>query len=133
MKNTLTKIVVKILLICILTLGSIGNVYADDIHASAALLPLFTQINFNSYTPTPFGNQDVQTVMTIEDGGNTLHLKDNSWKKISLPYTITPNTVLEFDFKSSVQSEVHGIGFDNDETMSDGLHSQTLWDPSLGN
>lgn len=58
--------------------------------------------------------------MTIEDGGNTLHLQGNSWKKISIPYTITPYTVLEFDFRSTAQGEVHGIGFDNNETMSDG-------------
>jgi hypothetical protein len=76
------------------------------------------QINFNTYTPTPFGSEDINPIMTIEDGGNTLHLKGNSWKKISLPYTVTPYTVVEFDFKSPIQGEVQGIGFDNNETMS---------------
>lgn len=83
-------------------------------------MPLLTQINFNTYTPTAFGNQDVNPTMTIEDGGNTLHLKGNSWKKILIPYTITSYTVLEFDFKSPVQGEVQGIGLDNDETITEG-------------
>jgi hypothetical protein len=120
MKSSLVQITAKILMICTLALGSIGGAHADSSHVSSAPKPLFTQINFNTYMPTPFGSQDVNPVMTIEDNGNTLHLKGNSWKKISLPYTVTPNTVLEFDFKSPAQGEVHGIGFDNDEKMSDG-------------
>jgi hypothetical protein len=58
--------------------------------------------------------------MSIEDGGNTLHISGNSWKKVSFSYTVTANTVLEFDFMSTTQGEVHGIGFDNNETMSSG-------------
>lgn len=84
----------------------------------AASLPI--QINFNNYTPTPFGSEDVKPTMTIEDGGNTLHLKGNSWKKISLPYTVTAYTVIEFDFNSPAPGEVHGIGFDDNQSISSG-------------
>jgi hypothetical protein len=37
-----------------------------------------------------------------------------SWLQIDLAYTITPDTVLEFDFQSTAQGELHSIGFDND-------------------
>ncbi len=82
--------------------------------------PLLTQINFNTYSPTAFGSEDINPIMTIEDGGATLHLKGNSWKKISLSYTVTAYTVVEFDFKSPVRGENHGIGFDNNQTKSEG-------------
>ena len=93
------------------------------------------QINFNTYTPTSFGSQDVKPTMTIEDGGNTMHLKGNSWKKLSLPYTVTAYTVLEFDFKSPVQGEAHSIGFDTDQTASSGyahrLHGTAGFGPNV--
>lgn len=55
-----------------------GTVNAfNDSPSSKEFVPQFTSINFNSYTPTPFGNQDEQPTMTIEDGGNTLHLQGN--------------------------------------------------------
>lgn len=120
MNKTLTPVSIKIILLCVLIFSISGSANANGALVSSAFMPLLTQINFNSYPPTAFGNQDVQPTMTIEDGGNTLHLKGNSWKKISLPYTVTPYTVLEFDFKSPAQGEVHGIGFDNNETMSEG-------------
>ena len=96
----------------------------------AALLPL--KINFNVYTPTPYGTNDVKPIMTIEDGGYTLHLKGNSWKKISLPYSVTPYTVLEFDFMSPVRGDVHGIGWDNDQAISSNLTFKLYGSQSWG-
>jgi hypothetical protein len=58
--------------------------------------------------------------VTIEDNGNTLHIVGNGWRRITLPYNITANTVLEFDFQSSAEGEIHGIGFDTDDTVSAG-------------
>ncbi|MES9928332.1 MAG: hypothetical protein ABW158_09460, partial [Candidatus Thiodiazotropha sp. 6PDIVS] len=50
--------------------------------------------------------------------GSSLTLAGNVWKKIAFNYTITPNTILEFDFESGEQGEVHGIGFDTDDIIS---------------
>jgi hypothetical protein len=36
-----------------------------------------------------------------------------------LPYTVTADTVLEFDFQSGSQGEIHGIGLDDDNAYSE--------------
>jgi FtsP/CotA-like multicopper oxidase with cupredoxin domain len=41
----------------------------------------------------------------------------NAWKKVAIQYNVTTNTVLEFDFSSSAEGEIHGIGFDGDNTI----------------
>ncbi|MCU7859807.1 MAG: hypothetical protein KZQ86_08230, partial [Candidatus Thiodiazotropha sp. (ex Lucinoma kastoroae)] len=60
--------------------------------------------------------QDVSATIDIE--GANLTLTGNGWKKIALPYSVTPDTVLEFDFASDAQGEIHGIGFDTDNGIS---------------
>ena len=76
-------------------------------------------VNFNDYTVLSYGGgQDVSGNVTVEDNGASLRVTGNLWKKVNLPYTITPNTVLEFDFRSSAQGEIHGIGFDIDNSIS---------------
>ena len=68
-------------------------------------------INFHDYVVGGFGGaQDAGGVATIEDGGWTLHLDGNAWKQIELPYQITENTVLEFDYRTTVSGELHLIG-----------------------
>ena len=65
------------------------------------------------------GAQDsVTATTTVEDNGAALHMVGNAWKQVALNYTVTANTVLEFDFESAAQGEVHAIGFDTDETLS---------------
>ncbi len=72
-------------------------------------------LNFKDFSIDSYGGKnDVSGTTAIEDGGASLRLKGNNWKKIDLSYTVTANTVLEFDFQSSSEGEIHGIGFDND-------------------
>ncbi len=75
-------------------------------------------VDFYAFTITTYAGGDGAHTMTIEDGGSTLHLVGNSWKKISFPYTVTPNTVLEFDFRSGAQGDIHAIGLDTDDYYS---------------
>jgi len=74
-------------------------------------------VNFNSTPPSAYAAQDTSNgSVAVQDGGATLKLTGNRWQKVSYPYTITPNTVLEFDFKSPVQGELHAIGVETDNT-----------------
>lgn len=47
-----------------------------------------------------------------------LQLENNTWKYMDLNYTITTNTILEFEFKSTSQGEIHGIGLDNNNEIN---------------
>ncbi len=62
------------------------------------------------------GGQDVGGTVTFEDNGVTLD--GNLWKRFQVDYTITTNTVLEFDFRSTLEPEIAGIGFDNDSIIN---------------
>ncbi len=77
-------------------------------------------INFNDYSILSYGgSQDGgNSTVAVEDGGVTLHITGNAWKKILLPYAITLRTVIEFDFRSTAAGEIHGIGFDEDNAIS---------------
>jgi hypothetical protein len=63
------------------------------------------------------GAQDIGEY-SIQDNGQTLYLSNNAWKAVMLDYEITRNTVLAFDFKSTRQGEIHGIGFDDNNYIS---------------
>jgi hypothetical protein len=84
-----------------------------------------TVLNFDNYRIQSYGGgQDQNSIVNIEDNGATLHITGNGWKKIEFPYPLSPNTVIEFDFRSSVQGEIHSIGFDNDDII------EFRWDSS---
>ena len=75
-------------------------------------------VGFGNYTISPYAGSSESPALslTIEDNGDTLHMVGNGWQKMSLPYTVKSNTVIEFDYKSTSQGEVQGIGFDADNS-----------------
>jgi len=76
-------------------------------------------IDFYDYTIESYtAGDDISGTVTVEDSGRTLKMVGNLWKKIAYAYTVTTNTILEFDFKSGAQGEIHGIGFDTDNNHS---------------
>lgn len=75
-------------------------------------------INFNSFATTAFSNQDGAGSVTVENGGDVLNLTGNRWRASTQTFTVTANTVIELDFASTQQGEIHGIGFDEDNTIS---------------
>ena len=81
---------------------------SSDIPACAPLD--FTTQFIRSYDQA---DQDRGT-FEIQDNGVTLLVANNGWKAIEFDYTIRPETILEFDFKSDLQGQRHGIGFDVD-------------------
>ncbi len=59
------------------------------------------------------GGQNASNLFSIEDGGDTITVEGNTWVSAGFDLEIVSNTVLEFDFMSTMQGEIHGIGFDN--------------------
>ncbi|MEQ8959445.1 MAG: Calx-beta domain-containing protein, partial [Coleofasciculus sp. C2-GNP5-27] len=63
-------------------------------------------------------NQDKRATVTLSEDSSEVQLEGNGWKKLGLDYTITADTILEFDFKSTAEGEIQGIGFDSDNSLS---------------
>lgn len=80
--------------------------------------PVCDSIDFNDFTITSFGNQDNAGNFAIQNGGDALSLSNNTWKFIGFDYTVTANTVIEFDFSSTAQGEIHAIGFENNNFLT---------------
>lgn len=60
------------------------------------------------------GGQDSGGPVTVTNGGETFNITGNLWKRVAINYTVTADTVLEFDFRSGTIPEIAAIGFDND-------------------
>lgn len=81
-----------------------------------------TAIDFSTTTFSDYGvTHNYSDLFFVEDQGDTLQLLDNTWKDISLDYTVTADTVLEFDFMSTDIGEIQGIGFDTNDSISSNL------------
>ncbi len=80
--------------------------------------PTCETLNFNDFQIAGFSNQDTTGDYSVVNGGSGLSLQNNSWKYILLNYTVTASTVIEFDFSSTSQGEIHGIGFENDNNLT---------------
>lgn len=78
-----------------------------------------------SVTPTESygGTQDADGDVTVEDGGDTILLEQNTWRRTTTSdtFNVTANTVLEFEFSSTSEGEIHGIGFDEDDNIGNGV------------
>lgn len=97
--------------------------------------PMLT-VNGNSYLVEEYGGAGQNpggAAVTIEDSGLTLRIVGNGWYRIGLPYNVTASTVLDFDFSSSVEGEIQGIGFDNDNGISPGFTFQVYGSQGWGN
>lgn len=63
-------------------------------------------------------SQDRGGTINVRDDGREFSFTGNLWKKIRIDYTITPDTVLEFEFRSTEIPEFGSIGFDNDDVFA---------------
>ncbi|WP_371194977.1 M12 family metallo-peptidase [Glaciecola sp. SC05] len=78
--------------------------------------------------------QDISGTVTITDNGFGVELVGNRWQKVFLETaSITPNTVLSFEFKSSQMGEIHGIGFLPENSLNQSLAFQLLGTQRWGN
>jgi hypothetical protein len=101
--------------------GAFGASETSQIDIGGACSPPCPAIDFNAYTINAYGAGQDAGSSAVQDGGATLFLQNNAWKSISLNYTVTANTVVEFDFRSTIEGEIHGLGFDSDDAISSNL------------
>ena len=71
-------------------------------------------VDFDDYTITAYGATSNTNTVTLENDGTTIRIVGDGYEKIEYPYSITQNTILEFDFKSASLGDAHGIGMDID-------------------
>ncbi|WP_414621351.1 hypothetical protein [Calothrix sp. CCY 0018] len=64
------------------------------------------------------GSQDNPKNGTVETSSNEVNLSGNRWQRLEINSTITKNTVLRFEFAGNGKGEIQGIGFDNDNAIS---------------
>ena len=84
-------------------------------------------IDFNQFGIESYSSQDRSGSAIASADGSTLSITGNAWKRSTQNYTVTPNTVIQFDYASSSQGEIHGIGFDGDLDISNDLRVFGLW------
>lgn len=58
--------------------------------------------------------QDAPASGPITTSTDQVNLQGNFWKRKAFNYTVTADTVLTFEFQSTLQPEIAAIGFDND-------------------
>ncbi|MEZ4685122.1 MAG: fibronectin type III domain-containing protein [Bacteroidia bacterium] len=94
-----------------------GDICIDDLRIQSTPGSMCPPIDFMLNNPISYGGNQDQGAVYVQSTGETIVLQGNAWKAINLNYTVTPNTMLEFDFRSTAQGEIHGIGFDNDNVI----------------
>ncbi len=84
-------------------------------------------LDFNSLALVSYSNQNVSNQTQVLDGGDTLNMTGNTWKRTTQTFNITANTVVEFLYASTDQGEIHAIGFDADDNLNDEPAHFQIW------
>ena len=84
-------------------------------------------IDFNTLSLTSYADQNASNNTAVQDNGNVLRLGGNTWVRSVQTFNITPNTVLDFQFASSGQAEIHAIGFDENDNLNDAPRHFQFW------
>ena len=84
-------------------------------------IPVNPTFDLNTFVMNSHSDQDTDPAdFTVSADGTSIELTGNTWKNIDINYTVTANTVLEFEMKSDVEPEISMILFDNDNLFSSG-------------
>ena len=90
-------------------------------------------LDFNDFELTGFSNQDRPGgIVTLVDEGNGISMTNNTWKYIPFNYTVTGSTVIEFEFSSSIEGEIHAIGFEDDNQLTSSQYFKVHGTQSYG-
>jgi hypothetical protein len=69
----------------------------------------------NDYTGGQNNYPDASST-TVTDGGRTVKLKGSQWKYLVYSYDVTPQTMITFEFKSTAEGDIHGIGLEKERS-----------------
>jgi len=89
------------------------------------------QLNFTGDIIS-FGLSQDNGTHAVFSPGSRVDLYDNAWKAHPNNFTVSPNTILEFEFRSNVEGEIQGIGFDNDNNISTNFSFQLTGSQNWG-
>ncbi len=76
-------------------------------------------IDFTNFALQSYSNQDAAGDFAVANGGDTLVLTNNTWKRSTQTFEVNADTVVEFFFASNQQGEIHAIGFDDNNDLND--------------
>lgn len=82
------------------------------------------QIDFNDGVISHGGyGQDRAGEFEVQEDGDTLSIPGNGWKSVLGDYTITEDTWIELEYRSTETPEIVFIGFDTDATWHNGVNT----------
>lgn len=105
-------------------IGTITGIPANETHIT--FLP--NGVGVTQY----IAGQDQPATGPMTTTSSSLTLAGSLWKRKLVNYTITPNTVLIFDYRSTRQPEVSAIGFDNDTDFTNDDNRFFLYGTQVG-
>ena len=79
--------------------------------------PTSCDVTFEQGVVPYAGSQDNGTSV-IQDDNKTILVENNGWKALPYSYTLTSNTRIEFDFRSTVEGEEHSFGMDDNLSLN---------------
>ena len=84
-------------------------------------------IDFSSFALEAYSNQDASGSVSVEHGGDTLLMEGNRWRRSAQSFNVAADTEIRFLFQSGAQGEIHGIGFDEDQTLTNNQRIFQFW------
>ena len=98
-----------------------GSTAYDDVSVLVFATPdSSAPIEVNLSTTSPYTSHDSNDG-SVQASDDSLTLIGNRWRYVDgAVYTLTPDTVIEFDFSSDGLGEIQGIAFDNDHLVDNG-------------
>ncbi len=116
---------------------------AGEMNCSDFSTPLFSvdigaagpsdgSIDFSAVEINPYGDDTQYTGSSeVLNGGAGLKIQGQNWIQIPLNYTVTANTVVEFEYSSSVEGLIHAFGLNTSDLTSQPPSDSELYGKAL--
>jgi hypothetical protein len=95
-----------------------GNVVLEESVSLPSTSPSIVDMEARDPTQSFDSGQDGDGETTVEAGGATVSLSGDQWKYVEHSHSVTADTTLVFEFNSSAEGEIHGIGLEDDRSQS---------------